>query len=267
MRQYSNFRALLLSFYSPDLYREVARTWKGAGLFYQLFLIAVATVVVALRLHIAIASFRVHHAEGVVAQMPGITIAHGVVSVDTPTPLTIGDPKGGRALAIIDTTGQVTSLTGTEARALLTRDKLMLKRGVTETRIFDLSRVEHFSLNRERASGWLRLFANWFALACAPFVLAGLYAARLIVMLIFALIALLAARMMRADIDLAAAMRLTAVALTPATLLEIVLDAAGAKPHYWGVVWTFITVAYLVFALWSLRTRASYSPLAVNAAQ
>jgi hypothetical protein len=252
MRQYSNFRALLLSFYSRDLYREVARTWKGAGLLYQLLVVALATVVVAIRLHIAIAQFQARYAQGVVEQIPAITIAHGVVSVNVPTPYTIRDPKDGKTLAIIDTTGQVTSLTGTEARVLLTRDKLVMKKGATETRVYDLSRVENFRMDRARATRWLSLFAGWFALACAPFMLAWFYLVRLILMLIFAAIALLAARVMRTDIGFAAAMRLTAVALTPAALLEVVLNATGTKPHFMGAAWTLISAAYLVFALRSV---------------
>jgi len=252
MRQYSNVRALLLSFYSRDLYREVARTWKGAGLLYQLLIMALATLVVAIRLHVVIAHFHEGPAQGVVAQIPGITIAHGVVSVDAPTPLTIRDPKSGKALAIIDTTGQVTSLAGTEAQVLLTRDKLVVKKGASETRVYDLSRVEHFTMDRARATRWLRVFADWFALVCAPFVLAWFYLIRLIVTLILAGILLLAARAMRSDIGFAATMRLTAIALTPASLIEMVLDAAGTKPHFWGSLWVLITIGYLVFVLRSV---------------
>ena len=52
MRRFSNVQALALSFFSRDLYRDVASHWKGAGLLYQLLVIVLATLVIEIRMHL-----------------------------------------------------------------------------------------------------------------------------------------------------------------------------------------------------------------------
>src|SRR2546428_11609695 len=111
MRRYSVVHALLLSFFSRDLYRDVARNWRGAGLIYLLLLVALSTVLFLARAQIGIAQWARGEASQVVNQIPPIQIRHGVVQVSGPSPLIIRASKG-TTLAIIDTSGSVASFEG-----------------------------------------------------------------------------------------------------------------------------------------------------------
>ena len=42
MKQFGLLRAIWLSFYSPELYRDVARNWRGFGLLYLTVLLALS---------------------------------------------------------------------------------------------------------------------------------------------------------------------------------------------------------------------------------
>ena len=142
-----------------------------------------------------------------IAQLPNLTIANGVVSVDAKTPVSIHDPETGRVLAIIDTTGSTTSLEGTGASVLLTRDRLFYARSRGETRVFDLSHVQRFHLDRARATRWARGFAAYCGIALAPFILLGIYLARLAQQAGFCRARAGRGRAMNVVLDFAAAMR------------------------------------------------------------
>src|SRR5438034_9579350 len=143
MRRYSIVQALPLSFFSRDLYQDVASNWRGAGLMYLLLLVALPTALFVIRIQVAIGQWAHGDAMQIVDQVPSIRILQGVVHVDRPTPLTITDSKG-VALAIIDTSGSIASLEGSEAHVLLTRDHLYMRKSGAETRVYDLLNVKDF---------------------------------------------------------------------------------------------------------------------------
>lgn len=249
MRRYLILQAIPLSFFSGDLYRDVARSWRGIGLAYLLLVVSLLTVTVVIRMQIGVDAFARGEARRFVDQVPRIVIRHRVVEVDAPMPLVISDSKTGTEVAIIDTTRQVTSLDGLEARVLMTRDHIYYRKSAAETRMFALSGVKDFTVDSARARRWLGVFSTWSAMIAAPFVFIGLACFRLLQQVLLAAVGLLAGRMVGASLDFSAHMRLAAVALTPALLIEPVLDVLGAKRPWWGLVWIALALAYVVFAV------------------
>ena len=250
MRRFSILHAIPLSFFSGDLYRDVARSWRGIGLAYLLLVVALLTVTVVIRMQIALDGFaRGEGATGFIEQIPRIVIRHRVVEVDAPMPLVISDSKTGTELAIIDTTGQVTSLDGLEAKVLLTADQVHFRKSVAETRVFALSGVKDFTVDSARAGRWLNTFSTWASPIAAPFVFVGLGCFRLFQQLLLAVVGLLVGRVLGVRIDFSAHMRLAAVALTPALIVEPVLDLLRAKPAGWGMLWIALSIGYMVWAV------------------
>jgi hypothetical protein len=249
MRRDSLLQALLLSFGSADAYRGAARRRHGRALVYLLVLAAVTTALVVVRLHEAVGRIATREAPPLIAQLPEIAIRRGEASVAAPTPHVIRAPETGRALAIIDTSGAVTSLEGSEARVLLTRTQVMFRRNDTEIRVFDLAGVDRFDVGPERAGRWARAAAAWLAPLAAPLVLAGLYALRLLQALFGAGLVLAIAPLRRVRLDVAAAMRLAALAITPPTLLLDLAGFLGAQVPYAGLAWAALATAWTVFAV------------------
>jgi hypothetical protein len=249
MRRHSLPRALLLSFYSAGVYRDAARHWRGAALLHLLVLAAIGTALVAIRVHTAVGRIATRDAPPLIAQLPRIVVDRGTVSVSAPTPYVIRDPRTGREAAILDTSGTVTSLEGREARLLLTRHQVMLRRDHGETRIYDLSGVNHFELHAERAARWAKAAAVWAAPLTAPFVLFGFYVVRLFQALVGAAFALLAGAAMRARLDFSAAMRIAALAITPPTLLLDLAGFLGAGVPWAGPAWAVMAAGWTLFAV------------------
>jgi len=263
MRRYSNFRALVYAFFLRDVYRDASRSWKGAGLVYVLLLAGIVSLLIVLRIQFAISGFARHDAPALIAQLPTITIERGIVSVDRPGPIVIRDRKGNE-VAIIDTTASLTALEGRTAYALLTRDHVVARKSAAETRVVSLERVQHFVLTRERISGWVHKAEAFLAVLTAPFMLLGFYVTRLIQQLFVALITLMVTSLRRVPLGFAAAMRLSVVAMTPATL---VLDLAGFFQRHVpgsGWLWCLVTVGYVVFGVNASRTEPA-APAAAEA--
>src|SRR5262245_15099173 len=151
-----SFQALPYTFFLSDVYRDAARQWRGAGLLYVLLLAAIVTALAMVRIELAVSNFATHQAPPIIAQLPAVTIDHGHVRLDGPNPAIIRDPPTGKVIAIIDTTAAPT-LEGTTADALMTRDHIVMRKSAAETRVFELSRVQHFIFDRNIASRWLRL--------------------------------------------------------------------------------------------------------------
>ena len=103
-RQYGMLRALFL-FWSPRLWRNVGQRWRGIGFWYVVLLVAITFAGAAVWLSRAMDDL----AKTVPPQVPKITIANGVATVDVPQPYYIREPHSGQILAILDTTGAVTA--------------------------------------------------------------------------------------------------------------------------------------------------------------
>ena len=252
MRRYSIFQALPYSFFLRDAYRDAARGWKGAGILYILLLAGIACLAVVVRIQAAVSGYARHEAPALIAQLPTITIDRGIVSIDRPGPIVIRDRQGNE-VAIIDTTASVDALEGRSAFLLLTRDHVVGRKSAAESRIITLERVQHFVLTRERISGWVHMAEAWFAVLAAPFLLVGFCFARLFQQLLAALVTLLVASARRVPVGFAAAMRLAALAITPATLVLDLLGYVGARIPFSSWLWCLFTIGYVVLGVNACR--------------
>lgn len=257
MRKYTILHAPLLSFFSKWLYQDVAREWRGTGLLYLLALLAATWVPLVVGIHVVVTHFVRREAPPVVEQVPPITIRDGAVSCPEPQPYFIKDPDTGRPVAIIDTTGELTSLEGTGAGLLLTRTRLIVAQSGNETRIYDLSNTRAFYIDRDILTKWLEIARRWLAVAAYPLLVLFSYVYRIVQALLYAAIGLLFARMTRATLTYQALVRLAIVATTPVIILDTIVLLAGLSIPYWWPICFVIAMGYLYFGV-----KASAEPVA-----
>jgi hypothetical protein len=253
MKRYALFQAFWRSFYSKDFYNDVARNWKGVGFLHLLLLVAIVWLFIMIKAQVGLSRFVDIEAPKVVSQLPPIQITNGRVSVDAPMPYYIKEPSTGLVLFIIDTTGEVDSLDNTEARVLLTKNKLIGKKKSAETRMYDLSGVEDFYLDSAIITKWFSVFKTWFLIAAYPFVVAFVYAYRIVQALLYAAIGLIFASIFKVNLRYAALIRLSVMAVTPAIILNTVVSLTGAHIPYWSLLCFVIAMAYLFFGVKSSR--------------
>ncbi len=254
MTRHSILQAPALAFYSADFYREAAGHWRGTSFAYLLLLLAVCWLPTGLQLQSGWAKFVDVQSPRFVDQIPPISIKDGVVSVDARQPVYITDPDTKKVVAIIDTTGQVTSLDGTGAMVFIGKDQAMMKKGPEETRIYSLSRVDEFHLDR----GVVRLWLDRTRYVAGPFIyliiLAGSYVYRVVEVLVLASIGAVFSRDATPRPGFGALLGLSVLAVTPPIIVGTVLELSKVSlPKTW-LVFLIVSVGYLFYGIAALRS-------------
>ncbi len=250
MKRYSILQPLYLSFYSRDLYRDVRKHWNGTGFLYLLLLLAITWVPVMVMVHRGIGEAVRREAPPYIEQVPTITILRGEVSIDRPVPYTISEPDSGIPLVVIDTSGKISSLEQTDAPVLLTKNKFMYQqKHKAETRIYDLAGVEAFTLDRALVQKFVDLVRNYFALLAYPVALAASFVYRILQMLLYAVVGLLFAHVLKSALDYVTLLRLASVAITPVIILSMLRWITGIPVPAFGLLCFLVAMGYLYVAV------------------
>ena len=151
MRQYRLLQAIPLSFFSAALYQDVAQRWRGLGFSYLFILLLLISSITAVTSSVKVVLFDIEkqlnvfydnaiktsqiNLEDVInsgldmlSQLPPVTFKEGKATSDVPQPYYITEPITQKKVFIIDTTGQTTSLEGTESHILLTANAFITKK-------------------------------------------------------------------------------------------------------------------------------------------
>jgi len=249
MKKFSIIHIPVLSFFSKELYIDVGQNWKGVNFSYLLLLLAICWIPTMIKIHVGFSNFVNNETPAIVNQVPEITITDGQVSIKETQPYYIKDPDSDEPLAIIDTTGQIESLEGTDAFCLLTGNKVIIKEGEFENRTYDLSNVKAFAVDSERITGWLHFGRKFLTVVIYPFALLGSYLFRIVQALIYAAIGLLFALWCKVTLSYATLLRLAVVAMTPCLLAKTIFGLADIHLPYATLISLVITLAYLFFAV------------------
>ncbi len=249
MKKFSIIHIPVLSFFSKELYIDVGQNWKGVNFSYLLLLLAICWIPTMIKIHVDFSNFVNNETPAIVNQVPEITITDGQVSIKETQPYYIKDPDSDEPLAIIDTTGQIESLEGTDAFFLLTGNKVIIKEGEFENRTYDLSNVKAFAVDSDRITGWLGIVRKFLTVVIYPFALLGSYLFRIVQALIYAAIGLLFALWCQVTLSYATLLRLAVVAMTPCLLAKTIFGLADIHLSYATLIFLVITLAYLFFAV------------------
>jgi hypothetical protein len=249
--QFNRFQALWSSFYSADLYRDVARRWKGVGALYLLLLLAITWLPSAYRWTGIMQDFAAKAVAGIV-QMPTITIENGVMRA-TPPGRHVLEPFGPGDLRIIvdDTIDAVPPDFEAEAIVVARREVVMIRPERRERRTWALTPTTNYELTREKAGSYLAALDSWVPVVGYIASVAGALVFRILQALAYGAIGMIFVRKWRSGLDYQAVVRLAAVAVTPVIVLRTLIWFAPSEPA-WHVRWPVafvITLMYLRFAI------------------
>ncbi|MFZ7128555.1 MAG: DUF1189 domain-containing protein [Desulfobacterales bacterium] len=248
--------ALHLSFYSPGFYRRAAGRWKREAVVYLLLLSVFYSISAVYRFTSDVRQIVNASLPVVSGQIPDIRIEKGKVRIDADQPYFIKAADGDSVVAILDTTGRHQSLNDTTAVLLLTENRLLVRRSADQTREFDLSGMDGFHLNRERATSWMRSLMSWMPVVVFPFAVLAALAYRLLQALLFAGLGFAVAIGLKHPVTFQAAFTVAALALTPMILLDTVFNMIGAYPPFWGMIGLMISGGYMAFGIRSVVMKA-----------
>lgn len=269
MKRYSILHPLYMSFYSAELYQDVGRNWKGVGLGYLLLAMAILQLPLAVKIHLGFSKWVESDANEVVDKIPQITIRHGEVSTNVETPYFIPVPQDpanrlsqtSKYLAVVDLTGKYKSLEDVNTDMLLTKHSLIVRNRPAEVRTYDLSAVESFSVDSARIHGWLNSSRFFVGPAFYGFVLLFSFLYRVAQVALYAAVGIAFARSMNVALAYPALMRLAAVAVTPAMILNEVVDLTPGHIPMWSLICLAMALGYLYFGI-----KANAAPIPATAA-
>lgn len=253
MRKYTIFHVPILSFFSKALYRDVALNWKGTGFGYLFLLLAVCWIPAIVNMQKGLSRFAKSEAPAVISQIPAIRIVDGQASADVPQPHFIREPKEDKVIAVIDTTGTITSLDQTEALVLVTRTAGIMRNSKVETRTFQFAEIKNFTLDQAMLTTWMEAIRRFTVPVLYPLALLGSFSSRIVQTLIYALIGMLLAKWSRTRRPYLSLVRLSVVALTPPIIVETIVLAGGGRLPHAGWVYFVAAMAYLFFGIRAAR--------------
>ena len=248
-RRYTIIHPLFMSFYSKDFYRDVAQNWKNYAFLYLLFLLALCSVVKTVKIHYDLSDFLTKHAPAFISQFPAVTFSNGKASIEADEPYFIKDPNSGEDIIIIDTTGQINSLNDTSAVMLLTETKLIIKKSDRQTQVFALSEIEDFRIDKDAIYGWLRIVQKWLAVIFFPFFVLGSFVYRLVQVMIYGIIGMLFASILKTDIEFQSLISIAIMAITPVVILDTLMGPPGLSAVFWRFLCFLISMGFLFYGI------------------
>jgi hypothetical protein len=249
MKYYSYIYALYFSFYSRPFYQNVAKNWKGLCFSYLLFILCLFWIPEMVRTQSEVSEFLSAEAPKYVKQVPVITISKGTVSLNEQVPYYINAPDKNTPFAIIDTSGQITSLDKSSALVLLTRSQLIVKNSSPAPHTFDLKGIEDLTIDQKTIFDWIENFITIFPIILFPFVLLFSFLSHVLQVLLSAWIGTYFVKKLKAELPYKALVRLSAVSFTPAIILQAFHALFGIPFPYRFTVSFFVSLGYLYYAV------------------
>jgi hypothetical protein len=279
--KFTFFQAPFMAFFNRDLYRDVATNWKGSGALY-IFLLTSAAWLVSFIVGTALPIMQVMNNKdfaGFMQQVPKMVIVDGKLSIDKPAGYEMKDPKTGSPIIRFAMDRKVAEIKQGDPPLVITETDVVMRadghayKSATDSsddeasksvmKWTDVSKL--FSQKVEVDSASLQagisqiltivpiaiLFVFW------PFIFLG----HLIQMLIFGGVGILIANGMNKEMPFETAMRLSAIAITPAIVISVALTVLRATvpplsliTGFWGFTSVAVSVAYLIVIIRSLPT-------------
>jgi hypothetical protein len=97
--------------------------------------------------------------------------------------------------------------------------------------------------------GWLEILGRWFGLVLYPLAVIFSFIFRAIQILIYALVGLLFAQILHANLNFKTLMRLAAISITPVLVLNLVFEFVHVHIPGWWLLGIVIALGYLFFAV------------------
>ena len=262
MKQFGLLQAIWMSFYSAELYRDVARNWRGYGLLYLTLLLVLCWLPTPVRLFAALRTFAIADAPRIASQFPDITIANGVMHTQPPgrhAIATIAARPDEPTLIIDDSIDEVPAELELEAIVLTRHEIGMFRPNRNERRVFKLTSEADMELTGDKIAAFLHSLQFWMPPLAYLLGLLGSLAFRAVQACLYAAFTQMYAQKRNVTLDFPSALRLSVVAVTPVIVIRTLVWFFAHEPTRY-IRWPaalLITVLYLRFAVGALSEESS----------
>ena len=244
-----------MTFFSPNFYRDVGLNWKGTGFAYLLLLLAICWIPTFVQFHYSVGDYVENKTPAITSQIPQISIIKGEASADVTQPYKIIDPDNGKVLVLIDTTSEAVSLEGSGAQSILKKNEVIFKKNDVETRIISLKKIEKFTLNQQKVSGWLTLFRKYCAVVFFPFAVLWSFIFRILQILVYAAIGIVFMKWCKGSESYQTLIRLSVMAVSPVIILSTVIRVTDVRIPLDALLYFLLAMVYLFLGVKAISGR------------
>lgn len=251
MKKYG-WQAVYLSFFSGDLYRDVARNWRGVGYLYLLFVSLGVSAVLAIAAQIACNTMIATSVEPFIAKWPALAIKDGKFSIDKESPYVIElqdnyivdfdttpdakFPEGKRGWFVgEDTVKQYGLSTGDDEKEVVA--------------LSSLGKQAPMVIDQKALLMYVGIMKSCVGVFVFIFQTIALVVLGMLQSLIYGLVGMLIANAMKINLTYGTCVRLAVVALTPGILIDSIGKLSMHPIPLFGLISVVIAIGYLVFAL------------------
>lgn len=263
-RRYNFIQAFFKSFYSKDLYRDVALNWGGMSILYLLSVLTIGWLIISIGVWLLIDV--TYHSKMMDAksdfllmakQFPDMSIKNGEVHTPENKPYFIKYPRNQRLVAIIDTSDQYHVPPEYKDYVRITKDSMIFVTDKKlETRKFSPdTNIEIHPVFAPKAAEWIFKFIQWGWLLLVPIFLIISFIYRLLQALLYAALGKIIASILDIQLKYLQIFQLALVSITPTIVISTLCSLANISFAYQFVVYFVLGMGYLTFAISTNRIK------------
>lgn len=252
MRKFPWWQALWLSFFSRTLYQSVARQWQGIGSLYLLIVSALVVMPITMQIREGYLAFTEDELPLYLDELPELTIQNGLASTPEKRPYIINERGTTEPFIVIDTTGQYIDLDQTSAAILITEDRIAIRKDDVNSQSYSFADLTDMTIDRSSVETFLTTTGKFVLPLVYVILIAVAWFWRFTQAMLYALFAGWLARRQGVILRYNSSVRLCAVALTPAMIIDMFIGVLGLPLPFASLLFIVLEVMYVRFAIQSV---------------
>ena len=249
MNRYNMLQAIYMSFYSKQLYRDVATNWGAKSFLYLLMLVLLIWIAPTYQVQHTLNLAYAKDSDKIVSQIPVITIKDGKVNTPEKRPYFISDPDTGEAIAIIDTTGQYNNLEQAKTAVLITQTEIISRSKPDQVRIDHLPNTLSLVVDPQVINSYVSYYLGFvWIFFFLSFVLLT-YCYRIIQVLLYSIIGKIFCTICKVKLSYSQVMQIAMIALTPAIVLAAIFDFFNIQYAFQMFSYFILSMIYLFYGV------------------
>jgi|GEM_PF-1270488 Protein of unknown function (DUF1189). len=269
-RKFSPWRSVYLAFYSPKIYIDAARSWKGLGFQYLVLLLVCLWTITALNVQYIVGTYLDAYLIPLLEQIPELMITNGVMRMKSDKDVVyVKDPRDGRILItfdlrpeLVDTSKEgLSEVKEPEQEGIYVYPRKAYYKSKSQFQLVEFSSSWESPYQPASFLPYLTRFKNWIGVVVlaifwlASFVLCAIQA------LIYGLIGKLIALMNKCPLTYQQIVRISVVALTPVLILDTLQKLIGMGLPAWTLLSIVVAIVYVYFGVKANSIRATLATI------
>lgn len=248
MAKYNLLLAIPMSFYSKDLYQDVASNWGARAFLYLFIVVLLSWVPATILMQLGLNEAYEQEIQSVILQIPVMKMKDGKISTPENRPYLIKSSKG-KTIAIIDTSGQYQTVEEAKTKVLVTETALLMHPKHNEYRTYQLPSQMKLDIVPETVNRLLNQYKSFAWIFFIFFFVIFGYLYRVIQALIYSIFGKIIASSTNVALSYDKILAIVMVAVTPAIVLSVIFDLLQIEFPFQLFFYLCLSLVYIYFGI------------------